>query len=937
MRRNEIDKLSQAVRNLAGNPSFASTGGNQTTRTNLITNPRTEYTTGLLNSVVRTNLAIDPRGVSASNSQYGTGSTTLTGNVAISGHPEGITTALRVSYTTGSNPGIMIYGGTVAGQTYTMSAWIYHESVMSTAGSQGFAQSGILSMSNPPAVVTEVWQKITWQHTPSGTNPYGFRVSGQSGTGNGSYLITGILFEQTKNTDPAFFDGATPAQVNLVPNPSFGSGISSWTAVSASLTRVTNQGGDGHCGELSQTTAGGVRNSAVALMAAPVSAGTYTFAFDMKGTDASFTDVRIFCYDSVAIAVRAVATTPLIKDGNFNRYTFTVTADGVWDRAYMEVQGVNIPIGTKCWIDRAQVERAATAVPYYYEGVGELAPSWSGTPNASTSRLLGPNMEGWAQATTSGIYRTNTQSSPVPGGTYVAAVRTQGFNGDGIYFNDVPVVPGTSYTASAWIKITETIPTMSSVMRFKDSAGTILQDLGGTIHTSLVIGQWVRVSTTAIAPANGVKLQQMWRLYSSSYNPTTFYITGAMVEANPVMGSYFDGTTASASDYTYAWSSTPDRSTPIQRATTIPQIIASKSSSVLDAKFFGFQATAEDGKKTLKYLSPAGSASSSWRVAMISGSSTTGWDSSKLKAGGTYTFFMRYRSSGWGAGQTFYMLIADGTNLNQVMGNSPSQPLNATGWQEFRRTFTAVRDATSASNIYIPLPVLPQATTDGVFEIREWMLVEGEYSGDFIDGSKPFSKWDGAANLSSSIGYPPQLLDLAGKPILDYAAPGTYLLDDSFGTTEARSFYTVFETLAEIPSGGPVSPIIQYGDTALNDVVPNTYIQLRQDSNSSTPNSTNNIFLRRFGAQGVGFPGTVSRHVAAWGLNTSGYLFMGVDGNVRATDTQIMSMPHQKLVVVTPQTAGTHIRTIAYRGLHDAATALAISRYLGNKYGAAVA
>jgi hypothetical protein len=50
-----------------------------------------------------------------------------------------------------------------------------------------------------------------------------------------------------------------------------------------------------------------------------------------------------------------------------------------------------------------------------------------------------------------------------------------------------------------------------------------------------------------------------------------------------------------------------------------------------------------------------------------------------------------------------------------------------------------------------------------------------------------------------------------------------------------------------------------------------------------------------------------------------------------------MDIMHQSINILADSVAHKHVRTIMFRGYHDDATRAAISRYLGNKYGASVA
>lgn len=777
MRRAQIDEGSQIHRNLAGNPAFlAASPGTQVFRTNWCQYPNMEASSGF--NTVRTNLCTNPRGVFTFPGYGSDNNQTVTPNVTISGHPEGITIASRVEYSNATNPGVVIMIPATSGTLYAISCWVYHETIAATPGSAALAQAGVTSDPNAPAIVQGVWQRHTWIRTSTSTNHYGFRVSGQAGTG--SFLITGITIE------------AAPA--------------------------------------------GG-----------------------------SFTSVGSF-FDGAT------------------------------------------------------------------EASGDFTYAWSGAANASTSIQRAPNVQGWAAASLAVIY----QSSSGPAiGTKTQAVVTKGSSGDGTFVADVTVVAGTSYTMSAWVKITDVVSNLSGSLRWKDTAQTIIgTDYSVNVQASLVVGEYRRVSITGVAPVGATRLQAMWRIYAT-HTPTTFYVDGVLISDHPIDFPYFDGATAAAGDFTYWWAGTANTSASYQRVKLVNALSASRNGSALDSRFSVWESTAEDGKKTAKWLSPAGTTNSTWRVATINASSV-GWSPQSVKAGGQYTLFLRYRGSGWGAGQTVSIMIADGGSQNQVINyGAPAPVLNTTGWVEYRRTFTALRDATFSSTIYMSLPLVPQTTTDGVFEIRDWALYEGEYTGDLIIGSNPFSKWEGVAHQSPSIGYPQQLLDIAGKPILDYSAAGTYTLDNSFGNTEGRTFYTVVESLAELSAGLDI--ILQYGDNALNDTVANTYINLRFDTDSVSPNGTNGLFLRRTGGFGVNRPATSARHVSAWGIQSSGFLYQGVDGAIPTVDNTAMNLSHQKLYIASNNATHTHIRTIGYRGVHNDATRLAISRYLGNKYGAAIA
>ena len=196
MRRAQTDSTSQNVRNNALNPRWETgTGGNV---------------------VVRQNLCTNPRGVGTFFSYSSGAAQVITPNVAITGHPEGITTATRFTFSSSaSNPGINILPSPAENTTYVLSAWIYVESLPDTPAAGGFAENGVVSGSNYPNTVG-VWNRISWVRTTTGTpgSCFGIRHAGLSGgTGSGSILVTGILIETFTSSTAAsvtsFFDGAS--------------------------------------------------------------------------------------------------------------------------------------------------------------------------------------------------------------------------------------------------------------------------------------------------------------------------------------------------------------------------------------------------------------------------------------------------------------------------------------------------------------------------------------------------------------------------------------------------------------------------------------------------------------------------------------------------------------------------------------------------------
>lgn len=814
----------------------------------------------------------------------------------------------------------MISGGLTANTTYTISGTCRTTQVLGGTLSS-VAMQFLLNMGgNIPITYKQTKpntagvSRVVGTFTTGASTSINFlRIMSGASYGNGDVWWDELCLEEGA-TDGSYFDGGYSAKENLV-------------KASATALSVTQSSGVAFSGQLWTRASATAAASGTGIIRQYVNlsdlsqGAPYTVSVTLAN-DQAYPQQVSFDWCDVGI------TSVTLSAGEVRRISGTVsrlTYDSTFRFSDIEVyksptEGRSILF--KDWL----VERGPTLGEYYTGS--ELTARWTGTADASTSDLTAPSLVGYASAT----YGKPFQSKIAPSvGANSAGVQTRGNNGDGVYLQDIDIAAGTSYTLSSWIKITETIPGFHGVLRWKDTAQNIIYDTVANVVSSLVVGTWVRVSVTAVAPTGATKLQPLWRTLISGVPATTFYVSGVLVEASPVVSTFFTGATAATGDFSHAWGSTAHNSVSNQLSTTVVGQTSAKSGGALDAKFRGYQSTAEDGAKIMRWVAPAGTATAVWRVAGIN---SAGWDYSKVKAGGQYTLLFRWRSSGWPSGLSLSTYVQTPQATNAIYTGS-SAALNQTGWQEFRKTFTALRDGDASQIIYLSLPVLPSTSTDGIFDVRDWMLVEGAYSGDFIDGGKPLSKWEGSANASTSLGYPQQFLDIAGKPILDYSAAGTYTLDDSFGPTEGRTFYTVMENLAEIFNAA--NPMINYGENGLSDAIPYSWIQYRQDGDSSSPNGTNNLFARRTGANGISRNVTIGSHVSAWGLTGTGTIFHGVDGAPVGTDTQVLSVPHQKIAVLADNVSQKHIRTIAFRGVHDAATRLAISRYLGNKYGANVA
>ena len=569
---------------------------------------------------------------------------------------------------------------------------------------------------------------------------------------------------------------------------------------------------------------------------------------------------------------------------------------------------------------------AANASPAFFDGATPAAAaadftySWNGTANASRSIQYATSLGGWVGTSAATAYQSSI--SPVHG-TKLGGVLTKGGSGDGIYHNDVTVAQGLPYTVSAWIRLTSAVPNMSILFRWKDSLGNILKDDNINVVANLIVGQMVRVSATVTSFTGSSKLQPMFRI-QAAHTPTTFYVDSMLIEQSAFLSGFFDGSTAAIGDFTYAWLGTAGQSISEERAPSVAGYSGLYSGGRIAWSSSDWSA---GGNKSLAVASPKPTVDSFSQLNTLPNVGNN-------MGGKTYTILAKIKTT------EPFPTGADGRawsiNIN----------LNLSGGGQFQYNFKPVTTHAGVHEIRQIVKIRDDATSMVYMRLYNgspnpstvyWdnlMIVEGAYLGDYIDGNKPFSKWDGMVQASTSVGYPPQLLDLAGAPVHDVTAVGSTTLSGGFGNTEPRTIYTVYQNFAEvIDSTVPI--ILTYGANALTDAIPNQFITLRQQLSNNTGN---NLIARRTGGAGP----LVSRsmlaiNVATWGIDETGKAFIQVNNEPTATDTVAMDIPNERMVVIAPSAASSHIRTLIYRGLHDAATRAAVSRYLGNKYGGYVA
>lgn len=593
-------------------------------------------------------------------------------------------------------------------------------------------------------------------------------------------------------------------------------------------------------------------------------------------------------------------------------------APGVWTRlqwvmtsSATQRSGFGVRIGTPTadgsfLVTGITIELQPEPVAYFFDGNsvsrpdgGNLTYSWTGAVGLSTSLQQGITCPSYVGANNAVTYRVGTAGVDLQARTHFTnTVVTDSGVALGLTFSSV--APSKTYTLS--LDITTSIDrTMKLSIQGAGVTGATLT----FAHTAGVkVRRSITFSTNSSATSGNVALYVL----RNDLLLGTFDIDNVLIEEASFANTYFDGSTAATNDFTHSWSGTANASISRQSAVAI-----------------AYANTTGTGNKITYMCSERPALHNKFIRMVIDTTNSVGLNTTDtiMPAGVKRTNLFWLRTS---RAMTIQVRYRDTSGA--FVSNGPIITTNANEWQLWR-----ISDKpTAAHNQHLSLLVAsPNGAVGDVVDLGPHMVVEGEYTGDYLDGTKAFSKWYGAADVSESVGYPPQLLDIVGKPILDFTSSGVFNLDDSFASNEPRTFYTVYQTLlASILQ----SPILTYGVTGLGDSPANQTMMLRLQMNGALVGALN----RRTGGAGpvsynLPAPGT---SVTAWGMNTDGLQFVRNNNNGLLSSGQVMDVPHQQIGIWANSSSHKHIRTIAFRGFHDPTTQAAVSRYLGNKYGAYV-
>jgi hypothetical protein len=234
----------------------------------------------------------------------------------------------------------------------------------------------------------------------------------------------------------------------------------------------------------------------------------------------------------------------------------------------------------------------------------------------------------------------------------------------------------------------------------------------------LTAGIWTYIKTTSTVAANdwsGLTVSRVDGLPAS--NTDSVYATGLIAEAGDQVGSYFDGATAAAGDFTYAWAGAANTSASNQRGVGVAGWTSENGASVI-------QTTNGDGTKSILM---SGGGDSYMRVPMA--------------AGDTFTFAFDYSTVGT-LTEHFYGALWAGDN--KFVDPPTVQPTPA------RYTLTTTTPVAGVANFMF---AHAGGNTQDTAKFDNVVITKTAYTGPYFDGGSPGAHWLGAPNASKSVRY----------------------------------------------------------------------------------------------------------------------------------------------------------------------------------------
>lgn len=550
----------------------------------------------------------------------------------------------------------------------------------------------------------------------------------------------------------------------------------------------------------------------------------------------------------------------------------------------------------------------------------------SGTVNVRTNLCVNPNAEtaifstagsgaGTASADTA-IKFSGTQSTK-----YVWTSGQWGFQHAG---GAISVTASTIYKISLYCYVQS-----GQLPAFSASDSGYALSAAFTTQPSAT-GSWQRVDLTYTTGASQTTLLIFGLVTAAS----TFNVDAILVEKSSTLDPYFDGATSAGGGFTYVWAGTANASQSYQQAPGIATWLN---------QWFG----ASGGSGVIYQMAGQGVAGACVRKVFVTASTGSPMDTgisspaTPVIANLPYTFSMAVRAS---INQYFtaYIIWLDGASA--VISTSPatintSTFVTANIYTRVSVTGTAPANAVTAKFVIGPYVSAQPMPAGSWYDFDRALIVQTSALQLYFDGASPFCKWEGAANASISVGYPQQLVDLAGTPIYD-GINVAQLTDIALPSGQPVTIYSVqsMPNDTNIPgmweltnASGNWSASI--GVARLIAISGQTRLDVMKTTSAGVLTSVAGT-VSNLNVYAVAHDGPVSG--VDYQINNGATTAVAVDATFRAV-TAGSTLRVGSRDGLSQSTVVTTKRLVIYQGKHSLITRAAISRWLGSKYGVTVA
>lgn len=464
----------------------------------------------------------------------------------------------------------------------------------------------------------------------------------------------------------------------------------------------------------------------------------------------------------------------------------------------------------------------------------------------------------------------------------------------------------TQYTLSAWVwNEGATSETIALALKGASSGGSQL----------VPQAVWTKLTWTFTTPAGLVLGNEFGVRISVTSAAGSFLVTGIMLEKAPLsLGDFYDGNSGAIGDFTHDWLGTANNSTSRRKGVNVT---GATGTAVQSIPYQSADRPAYGGTKFARYFFTT------------SGAIGINLTDTVIPADAPRAVGMWVRAS---ASVTVQPRLRTLAGLFTNVGSSVVLPVNVWTLIKAQGVWGVGADASFGM-------VVTNSTGQqygGTLDVdTHWCYELSNVDADYIDGNQPFSRWEGTAHASASLGYPPQLQDIAGKPSVDLVGVsntgGVAIPVAPFG---ARTIYVVYETTGFTAN---YNTCMYYGISASKGFI-------LQTAAAGSLNLANRFDFPGGSANGAIVMGngrlnrkSVAAFAFSEGLTGHKSCLNGGNEIIGSMNPGTTGWDDGRVQAMNGGTEIKPIRVLVYYADHDRATRIEISKYLGNKYGANIA